>query len=242
MTTNTQTYYCSNADWHMARTYSDVAMSYRNFEEVNHRWYVMPLIVLIGSGIGSIIHMHWIWLVGIIIFFPLFFISYQRQFTGIYQQLVDQYQFSAPTQQQIPYISLEREHLLCHFFRPDGSTSHNIKLDEIDGIAIRTLRYGHKRLKLPVLINKKAKSLGAVVIPEIYYDENYYVLWVYSKSKVMIRQSIAIPKQWFTDATFAHFLQMIEQKTEKRLQLDPSIKSEAVVHQYLRKYTPHLHL
>ena len=55
MTTEKQTFYCNSTDWYFARAYSDMSLSYKDFKQVNQRWYLTPLVVFAASAIGSII-------------------------------------------------------------------------------------------------------------------------------------------------------------------------------------------
>lgn len=234
MLNDTKTFYCSSTEWHMARAYSDAPLAGDEHMGGKGNWFLPPLILLIGSAIGSMIHMHWIWIVGIVASFPLFLFCYQRRYNGFYQNLIENYHF-AKSELQIPFVSFDAQQLNCHFYRADGSISHRIRLSEIDSFAFTTLSYNLNKFKLPVLLNQKAKQQRAEIIPELWTDQSRFVLTIYVKTKVMSRCRLLIPKQWLEDDTLARFLQLLEQKTDK--QLDYSYSNPADVLNYFQQYT-----
>jgi|GEM_PF-5742492 len=237
-----QTYSCNASEWHFARAYSFVAIPSDQQAKTNEGkgWFWLPLLLFIFCAIGSIIHMHWLWFAGIVVSFPLFIYKYQRSNSREYASLVKQYEFASPSNRPIPYISLNGKELICHFFRPDGSVSHQIKLQYIHGMAISTLRKNTRTLRLPAMINQRAREVNGEIVPEKYQDKQVYQLWIYTKTKVMHRSCITIPAGWFKDATFASFIDQLQQNSGTQLDLGAS-SSEVQVAHYLQKYSISTH-
>jgi len=234
-----QTYYCTASDWHFARAYSFAAVPGEQAAEpkAGRGWFWPPLLLFVLCAIGSVIHMHWLWFAGIVASFPLFLFMYQRNNSREYAALAKRYEFATSSARVVPYVSLDGHTLQCHFFRPDQSVSHQIKLEHIHGMAMSTLSRSVKTLRLPAMINQRARELGGEVVPEKLNDNQTYQLWIYTKTPMLYRSCILVPAGWFKDATFASFISELQQNSGIKVDLDPFIPSDAPVLRYLQQYS-----
>lgn len=219
-----QTFSCPPTEWHYSRAYSFIAITDTQGlnSDSSKSWMIAPIMLLLLCGIGSNIHMHGLWLIGIFGSFPWFIIRYLRNNNQAYSKLQSKFRFAKGTEVSIPYLSVDDRYLYCHFYSPDRSISHQIPLKSIHSIAMRTMSNSTRTLKLPALINELARRTGNETVPETFRDPQTFQLWIYTRSFFMHRSAITIPPSWFHNDTFASCITEIERKSGIQLHLSRS--------------------
>lgn len=236
---NKQSFKCSAEQWNFSRTYSFIAVPdalTKPMKKTGMSWLALPALLFIIGAVASILFMHWIWIVCIALSFIVLLINYQRQSMINDAKYVEQFAFAEPYEKDVPFITVSSEKLLFHLFKPDGHISHQLKLNEIDGIAITMLNITSHTQKLPFLINKRAEHLGKLPAPLLYGRTDTYQMTIYSRQKALFQSGITIPSEWLSTDIFAKFIHCIQQQNSKPFFIEDTTAQNSLIKKYCHSY------
>lgn len=230
---------CEANDWHFARAYSHAGVPHAiamPIEKKGMSWLALPSLLFLAGIVGSIVYMHIVWIVVIVLSLLMLLFNYQRQSKVRDEQYVSLYEFAEQTEQHIPFVSLTNEHLNLHLFKPDGSISHQLKINEIEAIAITMLNLTARSQHLPYLINKHAEKLGKPTVPLLYGRTQVYQITVYTKRVAQLQSIITIPEAWLKSDTFARLIEAIQHIETTTIKIEDTTEKNSLIKQYCEHY------